>query len=96
MWGLIPLGVSLASHKVMLVKGHCGRPKTSNTEGYACMQPKCDYRRITDSKVHVLMGTHYFYGTIGVKAASISLTKPTDCPIFQAHEYVIMFLIFSK
>ncbi len=30
-----------------LLKGKCGRPKTSNTEGYACLNPACDYRRIT-------------------------------------------------
>jgi|GEM_PF-653934 len=38
-----------------LLKGNRGRPKTSNTEGYACLDPACDYRRITDSKIHALV-----------------------------------------
>jgi len=39
-----------------LLKGKRGRPKTSNTEGYACLNPACDYRRITDSTIHALVG----------------------------------------
>lgn len=38
------------------VKGPRGRKKSINTEGYACLNPKCPYRLITDARIHALVG----------------------------------------
>ncbi len=38
------------------VKSKRGRPKSVDTEGYACHYWKCKYRGITDSSVHALVG----------------------------------------
>lgn len=38
------------------VKSSRGRPKTVNTEGDTCNFEDCPYRRITDSRIHALVG----------------------------------------
>ncbi len=37
-------------------KSQRGRPKVVNTEGYYCPYPDCRYYRITDARVHALVG----------------------------------------
>ncbi len=38
------------------VKGHRGRPKQIDTQGFACDNPACVYLGITNSQVHALVG----------------------------------------
>jgi hypothetical protein len=38
------------------VKSPRGRPKSIDTAGYACLNPECRYRTITDAHVHALVG----------------------------------------
>src|SRR3954451_22269037 len=38
------------------VKGRRGAPERVVTEGYACPSPHCPYYRITDGRVHALVG----------------------------------------
>jgi transposase-like protein/IS1 family transposase len=46
------------------LKGRRGAPKRIATEGFACPSPGCPYYRITDSRVHALVG----YGRHGTTA----------------------------
>ncbi len=36
-------------------KSKRGRPKTVESDGYACMNPACPYYRVTDGCVHALV-----------------------------------------
>lgn len=38
------------------VKNLCGRRKFIRTEGYACLNPDCRYRLITEARIHALVG----------------------------------------
>lgn len=38
------------------VKSSRGRPKSINTNGYACENPICVYRNVTDTQIHALVG----------------------------------------
>jgi IS1 family transposase/transposase-like protein len=50
-----PVGVSSA-RAWREVKSRRGRPKRVNTEGFACPNPDCAYRGVSDSQVHALVG----------------------------------------
>ncbi len=43
-------------------KSQRGRPKVVNTEGYYCPYPDCRYHKITDARVHALVGDGLHYG----------------------------------
>jgi transposase len=85
-------GVEVCSHTMIpwseIKKGKGGRPKRSNTEGHACLEPNCYYSGITDQTIHALVangshGTREKIGDLTCQACQAGFSRRRNTPLYR-------------
>jgi IS1 family transposase len=69
-------------------KGKGGRPKCSNTEGHACLEPDCYYYGLTDQTIHALVangshGTREKIGDLTCQACQAGFSRRRNPPLYR-------------